>query len=47
MLAGHPEPDSPEALTRAVDGGFGVASVLAALGVLAASVRARPEGTSR
>ncbi len=47
MLAGHPEPDSPEALTRAVDRGFGVASVLAALGVLAASVRARPESASR
>jgi EmrB/QacA subfamily drug resistance transporter len=45
MLAGHAEPDSAEALTRAVDRGFQVASALAALGALAAAVRApRPDG---
>ena len=42
MLAEHAEPDSAEALVRAVDRGFLVASVLAALGVFAAAVRARP-----
>lgn len=45
MLAGHSEPDSTEALVRAVDRGFLVAAALAALGVLAAGVRARPAET--
>lgn len=48
MLAGHAEPDSTEALIRAVNRGCLVASALAALGVLAASVRARgPDGAGR
>jgi EmrB/QacA subfamily drug resistance transporter len=46
MLSGHAEPDSAEALTRAVDRGFQVASALAALGALAAAVRA-PDGAGR
>jgi EmrB/QacA subfamily drug resistance transporter len=46
MLARHAEPDSVEALVLAVDRGFLVASVLAALGVLVASVRARDPDSS-
>lgn len=45
MLAGHARPDSAEALVRAVDRGFLVASVLAALGALVAAVR--PSGAAK
>nr|ASV46882.1 multidrug MFS transporter [uncultured bacterium] len=48
VLAGHAEPDSAEALARAVGRGLQVASALAVLGGLTASARARrPEGAGR